>query len=474
MSIVGTQAVSMGDLMKLGVPALNAMAQGQAKTIAPSYMVIAALKALTDQQKGMSSPVPQATVKDQVVAQAQPMQAGIGQMQPPVQRMAGGGQVESYLQPEFDDPAFAMFDFRSDAQKAASGSRRGPLFDLRTQAQKEAQRRARYPQSDVEGGRGKVNPPAVLATQGTDATDYGNEQLRTARPQATAPNADPTSVSAGYSASAKSRGIGGTENPLSKYAKLGKMPTAESFTLDIPKNAQLEAAAAKFSKPDAERMAELRAAEENAGLSAFARGMVDPKRGRGFGAVFGAAAADYNDTKEARADKRREYEDRREALGTQLGIQIGDNARQDFLKKSEWGAQRANEAFDQGIKTLQAENQAIHFGNQEVLEREKINMMAAANAIQAQIRRDGMTASHADKIQKLYLTAQEIAIKAAESKYGKSDPMLAMTPEGQQREQAKQRLYEAEYSKAVSALEARLGGEGNSMGASNAVVRKAY
>jgi len=465
MSIVGTQAVSMSDLMKLGVPALNAMAQGQAKTIAPSYMVIAALKALTDQQKGMSSPVPQATVKDQVVAQAQPapMQAGIGQMQPTVQRLAVGGEVERIGMGAYGTESPEETEYRAaNTKKRFSDWLKGKdtAYDFSTPAV----------------------PAAVETTQATDPTArVGTEKGRAtntnpfAPPRSGAAPQMPDSMSASVSSSARSRGVGGAgTNPLAKYAELGKMPTADSFKLDIPKNEQLEAAAAKFSKPDTERMAELRAAEENAGLSAFARGMVDPKRGRGFGAVFGAAAADYNDTKEARADKRREYEDKREALATELGIKVGDNARQDFLKQSEWGAARAEKAFDQGIQALRARNEATRFGNQDVLEREKINMMAAANAIQAQIRRDGMTASHADKIQKLYLTAQEIAIKAAESKYGKSDPMLAMTPEGQQREQAKQTLYEAEYSKAVSALEARLGGEGNSMGASKAVVRKAY
>ncbi len=112
MSIVGTQSVSMSDLMKLGPQALGAMAQGQMQSIAPSYMVIAALKALTDQQRGTGAQVPQGTVKDQVLAQAAPpAQAGIGAMQPrpmgmqppmrqgmpmqpPVRQFAEGGFVD--------------------------------------------------------------------------------------------------------------------------------------------------------------------------------------------------------------------------------------------------------------------------------------------------------------------------------------------------------------------------------------------
>jgi len=439
MSIVGTQAVSMSDLMKLGVPALNAMAQGQAKTIAPSYMVIAALKALTDQQKGMSSPVPQATVKDQVVAQAQPapMQAGIGQMRPPVQKFSVGGTPER--QSEFDDPDWTLFDLRTDAQKAAVRSD-GPFFDLRSQEQKDAQRRARYPQSDVEGGRGRVTPFSVPATQATDPTArVGTEKGRAtntnpfAPPRSGAAPQMPDSMSASVSSSARSRGVGGAgTNPLAKYAELGKMPTADSFKLDIPKNERLEAAAAKFSKPDAERMAELRAAEENAGLSAFARGMVDPKRGRGFGAVFGAAAADYNDTKEARADKRREYEDKREALATQLGIQVGDNARQDFLKQSEWGAARAEKAFDQGIQALRARNEATHFGNQEILKAREIEAHLAAVSEQAATRKDNNLLQRVAMISQQRTALSEKAKAAVYDKY-KQMPTFGMDPTLQRR-----------------------------------------
>src|SRR5512137_2578994 len=92
MSIVGAEAVSLSDLMKLGPQALGAMAQGQTKSIAPSYMVLAALKALTEQQQGMAPNAPQGTVKDQLVAQATPpQQAGIGAMAP--QKFNRGGQV---------------------------------------------------------------------------------------------------------------------------------------------------------------------------------------------------------------------------------------------------------------------------------------------------------------------------------------------------------------------------------------------
>ena len=94
MSIVGAEAVSLSDLMKLGPEALGAMAQGQTKSIAPSYMVLAALKSLTEQKQGMAPNVPQTTVKDQVVQQAmpqQPQQMGIGAMAP--QKFAEGGSV---------------------------------------------------------------------------------------------------------------------------------------------------------------------------------------------------------------------------------------------------------------------------------------------------------------------------------------------------------------------------------------------
>jgi hypothetical protein len=528
MSIIGAQGVSMSELTGMGLDRLNAMAQGQQPSIAPSYLVLAAIEQLKKGKAGEQAPLPQGTVKDRLLAsinQPPPMQAGIGQMapqqpqtaqpMPPTQRMSGGGLVQHFDDggtPESDrykimqllrgagnvaeDAVDAGADVASMIPRGIAGAVNSGLirparafgatvpyipdiegadYDSMTPyADFRAKQRAKNdPTTRIGTEKGRATNKSE-ATQGTETRDYGNEARRSALTP-TSPNNDPTGVGASISASSRSRGIGSTgTSPLATYATLDPQKTAADFKLNIPNNEQLAAAAKKFSAPDAARMAELQGAESRAGLGAFARGMMNTDRGRGFGAVFGSAAADANDAREKRADARREYEDKREMMATQLGIQMGDEVKQKYLTESKWGADRAQEANKLAVDVLQAKNQGTHFGNQDIIDREKAQLMAEANRIAAEARRDGLTAAHHDRIQKLYLTAQEIAIKAAESKFGKTDPMLAQTPQGAQREAAKQTMYEAEYAKAVSALEARLGGEGNSKAAGNAVIRKAY
>jgi hypothetical protein len=439
MSIVGTQSVSMADLMKLGVPALNAMAQGQQQSIAPSYMVLAALKSLTDQQKGQMTQQPQGTVKDAVIAQATPpMQAGIAQMAPPVQRMAGGGSVET--------PGWKML---ADWIAAGRPSLNKPIIDHIGDWFKGTP----DPTERVGTEKGRKTNTGNAVTQATSATDYGNEGRRVpaALPVMGGEDAQPvrdltdTSVGRSISASARSRGIGSANGPLGKYSKMGPTPTADSFKLDIPRNEQLIAAAEKFSKPDEARMQELRDAESRAGLAAFARSMVDPKR-RGFGAAFGSAAADYVDAKESKAEKRREYEDKREAIATQLGIQVGAEAKQDFLAKSEWGAKRADEAFNQGIRKLQVENEATRFGNQDTLDLRKIDAQMAAIKEQALARKDNNLLQRITMLQNGKMQAEDNARKRVIEQYSKR-PQFAL-PEVQAEAQ-----YEAERAAANAGRE---------------------
>lgn len=85
-------------LKMMGIPKLNAIAQNQKYSPAPPYMVISALKALLDREKGMQQPLPKGTIKDQLVAQTSPP-AGIAQLQqpqPPVVGMSGGGPVKHF------------------------------------------------------------------------------------------------------------------------------------------------------------------------------------------------------------------------------------------------------------------------------------------------------------------------------------------------------------------------------------------
>lgn len=489
MSIVGTQSVSMSDLMKLGPQALGAMAQGQTQSIAPSYMVIAALKALTDQQRGTGAQVPQGTVKDQVLAQAAPpAQAGIGAMQPqgfaeggPVGTAAVNAKIADYFRQRFG-PGWDRFT--EETRRGLSQRRRvaGESDDI-----------DELPKG-TEATKPDGDPYARVGTEKGRATNnnpnYSNEPIEGQPPVVAPPIANE------ITAPAAARGLGSTGvNPAAKYGKLGTYakpePTATSdqFQLDIPKNTQLEAAAAKYAAPDVARMKELRDAEENAGLSAFARGMMNTKNGTGFGAVFGPAAADYVDSKEAKAEKRRAYEDQREALATELGVRIGAEAKADYLANSKWGAERADATNQQAIRVLQAQNEATRFGNAEILDREKMAMterIAAqsaaiqreANRLQAEIRKDGVDQRKFERLMALQQGATKVAQDAADA-YVKANPrVLAGGPDVEAHIEA---LKDKEYRKLFPVALENLMKEGLGIGAGAAqpaaagpVVRKAY
>jgi hypothetical protein len=458
MSIVGTQSVSMSDLMKLGPQALGAMAQGQMQSIAPSYMVIAALKALTDQQRGTGAQVPQGTVKDQVLAQAAPpAQAGIGAMQPqgfaeggPVGTAAVNAKIADYFRQRF-----------------------GPGWDRFT----EETRRGLSQRRRVAGESDDIDelPKGTEATKPDVAERVGTEKGRATNPvegelKPGAPVIAPPQIVA----PAAARGVGSAGvNPLAKYApaklgeyeKMGELAKPDQYKLDIPKNEQLIAAAEKFSKPDEARMKELRDAEGRAGLAAFARGMMNTKNGIGVGAAFGPAAADSIDAKEAKAEKRREYEDRREALATELGVRVGAEAKADYLANSKWGAERADATNQQAIRVLQAQNEATRFGNAEILDREKMAMterIAAqsaaiqreANRLQAEIRKDGVDQQKFQRLLNTQQVAADNARKLAETKVGKpDDPMNRMNPDFQRRFNFEyKQAYESTFPPALEAV----------------------
>ena len=471
MSIVGTQSVSMSDLMKLGPQALGAMAQGQMQSIAPSYMVIAALKALTDQQRGTGAQVPQGTVKDQVLAQAAPpAQAGIGAMQlpmgmpQPVRQFADGGPVGT-------DAVNA---------KIANYFRQmfGPGWDnLKEETRRGLAGRRRTEDEFNYGNEGnnyklpkgtEATKPDVAERVGTEkgrATNLVEGELKPGAPVIAPPQ---------IVAPAAARGVGSAGvNPLAKYApaklgeyeKMGELAKPDQYKLDIPKNAQLGEEAERYKTPDPVRIKELREAEEGAGLAAFGRGMLGTKNGTGFGAVFGSAAADYVDAKEAKAEKRRAYLDEREKMATQLGIQVGAEAKADYLANSKWGAERADATNQQAIRVLQAQNEATRFGNAEILDREKMAMterIAAqsaaiqreANRLQAEIRKDGVDQQKFQRLLNTQQVAADNARKLAETKVGKpDDPMNRMNPDFQRRFNFEyKQAYESTFPPALEAV----------------------
>lgn len=450
------QKVSLDDLTALGLDRLQAMASGQQSSIAPSYLVIAAIEALKKGKAGVQQPQPQGTVKDQLLASLQPKPVptppsamGIGAMAqqqaaqpappqapPPVQGMAGGGEVKSFMDRMSDDSLLGMIRAWRDRTSAITDKP--------------------YKEEDIPD----ISPtkPTLPPMQDLPIPEVVIEGLK--QKVDSGPKPDPITA-ARISASASQRGVGslgGKPQSLSPYdSKIPDAPDPKSFQLNIPKNQALIDAAAKFSKPDEARMKELRSAEENAGLAAFGAGMVKP--GGSFGGVFAGAARDYVNTKEAKAEKRREYEDKREALAMQLGIKVGDDAREDFIKNSEYGDKKSNQAWERGMAQVDAKMKGTHYANQEVLEREKIAMQREAHALQAAIRRDGLNQTNQAKLERLYQTAQEVAIKHAEAVYGKTDSTTnLLSPE---KIVEKQRLIENVFKQEYSRLNEIFGRDGS-------------
>jgi hypothetical protein len=464
------QKVSLDDLTSLGLDRLQAMASGQQSSIAPSYLVIAAIEALKKGKAGVQQPQPQGTVKDQLLASlapkpmpTPPSAMGIGAMAqqqaqvpqppqspPPVQGMAEGGEVKSFMDRVSDDSLLGMIRAWRDRTSAITDKP--------------------YKEEDIPD----ISPtkPTLPPMQDLPIPDVVVDGVKTKVDPGVRP--DPITA-ARVSASASQRGVGslggGKPQALSPYdSKIPDAPDPKSFQLDIPKNQALIDAAAKFGKPDEARMKELRAAEENAGLAAFGAGMIKP--GGHFGGVFAGATRDYVNTKEAKAEKRREYEDKREMFATQLGIKVGDDAREDFLKNSEYGDKKSNQAWERGMAQVDAKLKATHYGNQDLLEREKIQMQRDAHSLAAAVRRDGLTQRNQDRIERLYQTAQEVAIKHAEAVYGKTDGTTnLLSPE---KTIEKQRLIENVFKQEYSRLNEIFGRSDGGVPAAAGNVRRDY
>ena len=431
MSIVGAEAVSLSDLMKLGPEALGAMAQGQTKSIAPSYMVLAALKSLTEQKQGMAPNVPQTTVKDQVVQQAmpqQPQQMGIGAMAP--QKFAEGGSVT----PTFGQDVLEwMSQFGSDLGQDITDIGRG-RFRKRTL-------------DEVNYGN-EGRPRGIMQAQGTQqgtsatpATRVGTEKGRATnlgKAEYTPPIAPAAQdLQPGFrvsgSASATSRsGIGGAGvPPQAKYAKdnVKAKPLSEIEGLAIPEDKYLSAAYDKFSKPDEKRMAELKEAERNAGLGALAKGIL---KGRGFGGAFGPAVAESFEAQETQAKERRQYEDAREKMATELGLKKGSQAREDFFKNTEFKKGERDVDLAQQKDSRDFGFQRERAISQDAIERAKLGIMAEANRISAEVRRDGLDRQKFEKLLALQQSASKVAQDYVDAMV-KANPTAGIGPDSQRK-----------------------------------------
>lgn len=434
MSIVGTQSVSMSDLMKLGPQALGAMAQGQQQSIAPPYMVIAALKALTDQQKGMQQPQQPGTVKDQVVAQAAPpMQAGIGAMAPQgVQGFAAGGPVgTAAINAEIADYFRERF---------------GPGWDrIKEETRRGLAGRKRTVDELNYGNEGKRVPQ----TAATSATSAADTPLPVPPPaMSVVPENAPAEAGQGgaesnrASASATARGglsglSAAKSSPFERYGpNKAKRESLENIKgLEFPENTALNDAIEKYSKPDEARMAELRAAEKNAGLGAFAERIVGGQF-RGLGANLGPAAAAAMRAKEERADKRRDYEDAREKMALDLGLKKGTREYEQFMANIGYKQQERDAAYSESKDAQSREDRGVDQRNVQELARQEMELKRAemalrseANKIAREVRADTNKDRSYQRLIDLRQRAMQIA-QAREEQALKANPtLMAPSPE---------------------------------------------
>jgi hypothetical protein len=380
----------MGDLMKMGIPALNAMAQGQQNSIAPPYLILAALKALTDQQKGMGAAAPQGTVKDQILAQTRPtIQTGIGAMAPPgamvpqqPQGFADGGPVESIMWGAYGTETPEETEARGVAAKQK-------LFDwLRGKGAASA---------DWLRGKGTVyeranSLPATQATQSTSdygnegtrsvsgGPNYGHENRRVVQPSVPTPPPTlniPTDSSARVSSSIRGgvgAGIGSTgANPLPKYGPdtVQMKNLADMQGMNAPANTQLDEAIKKYSTPDEARLAEMMQEKKMAGLGALAKGIM---KGRGFGAAFGPAAADSVAAEAAEAQKIREYKDKREAIATELGLKKGSENYDRFVKDIDFKRNERATDYAEAVRKQARGDELTKNERHDIFEQKKIDV----------------------------------------------------------------------------------------------------
>lgn len=418
MSIVGTQSVSMQDLMKLGPQALNAMAQGQVNSIAPSYMVIAALKALTDQQKGAAAPVPANTVKDQVIAQAaSPMQAGIGGMLPPQQtqatqpqRFAEGGSVED-----------SIYRILTNTKAAEDRSKR--VADWLRPYQDAANR---------EQMTHKFSASSDIATSPTAPTsprneNYGNEGRR--EPVKTTDAAEVAAKEApvrtgSASVSARSSGVGstGARNPFVEYGpynvKAKELSAIEG--MNAPENTELDRAIANIQPQQAAKLAQIAKERQAAGLASFGAGML---KGRNFGDTFAHAANASTGAMMEKDKEARLLEMRYEDIARELGLKKGTEAYERFVNDLKY--KQSERTFDVTQQEGQQKrgDEITKFRNEYNLAAERNEIARQANAIQAAMRADANKDRYIGVIGRLIEDAHATASKAATEKYGKVDEM---------------------------------------------------
>jgi hypothetical protein len=497
--------------MKLGIPRLNAMLQNQMPAVASPYMVLSALEALINMQKGQQQPIQQGTVKDRVVAATKPP-AGIASLMPQQGYALGGlvsddsklGRLLQKLDPnsKLGQLARGSYEYGTlslgDIANKFATQATEPTLTASYSNERDRRSAEAAPSTDMEGlsetakeqlkvmqyeYERETNPEMKASLlREMNRIRKGTWSKNIDQPTAKSLGNTPSSIRTSSSSSTTTPSVVSQSGGISSIGSLAdvKAPTYKAYEegnivpkqlsdipeLQLPPAAALEAAIAKYGKPDEARMAELRDAERRAGLGAFARGVGDIRRGRGLGAVLGGAFADMSDAQEKRADERRRYEDMRDQLALQLGLTKDKDQLDRFLKQIDYKKGERTADLEGQERKLGRSDKIVTSQNEQAnkiadfelskrtaemdfqLSRERNLLQGEANKISAEIRRDGVTANSQARIERLYQTAREIAIRDGEANYPKDSPQALGDPQWQAKKEAHiERVFAREYDR---------------------------
>lgn len=447
MNIVGPQSVSLADLMKLGPERLNAMAQGQEKSIAPSYMIISALDAWNKSRQGVEQPVGPKSVAQGVMEQAAPQQAGIAGMMPqqPMQRFSGGGTIEGY-DPELEDDknlgeyiknmVSGVGNIGLDAllfppKAVAAGINQGLVRPLRMAGLNTPYIEAGLDRSGAATNynnwrkrfAGQTEPTKPTAPlRASNLTPQQIENL--SRPGASsAASKVAATTTAAPAATAKKAGVAAVAaSPLGKYERFN--PTERELSKiavpEIEANAALPEAIKDLIAQRAEATERAKANAMAAGLTSFGAGMVAPGR-RGFGAAFAPAAHASLGTMQGIRGEADKEDALLRAKQREMNVAVGEEKRKDA--QAMYDRRRAEEErlYGREKDKWKAGHDTTEAQNREALELRRQDIMREGNAIAAAARADANKDRHLGVMRAWLDDAESNIQKEAETIFGKSD-----------------------------------------------------
>ena len=200
-------------------------------------------------------------------------------------------------------------------------------------------------------------------------------------------------------------------------------PANSDYTLsNVPSSSETQKALDQYRTANPQRLADYQKMADNAGTAAWLQQMAAP-HGGGLGASIGPAyGADLN-AQNGVVQQRMQYEDNREKMAAELSHYVDTDTINNFWKNTEFGSQQAQQSFANAILSQQTINTAKSYGNQGIIEEERIQMgyaQAAATRAAALIGREGQmyTAMENNLNQQ-----KQTALTANQAQYGKyADP----------------------------------------------------